>query len=110
MPVYQWKMFRPEGTFEARQINSSEDLDAWIASLTENELVNDHTTYSNLVNGGVEDGRFKLSYYQDSIYDGAWTVNLDEPLGTWMIASRTNANLFNETDESFQSRFELYDS
>lgn len=110
MPVYQWKLSRPEGTFEARQINSSDDLDAWIASLTENELVNDHTTYSNLVNHGVEDGRFTLSYHQDSIYDGAWTVTLNEPLGTWMIANRLFANLSNETDESFQSRFELYDS
>lgn len=108
MPVYQWKMFRPEGTFEAQQINSSEDLDSWIASLTESELVNDHTTYSDLVNGGVEDGKFRLTYRQDSIYDGVSTVDLNEPLGSWMIANLLFANLSVETDESFQSRYEPF--
>lgn len=106
MAVYQWI---PQGSFEARQINSSEDLDAFIASLTPGMLNGSWATMSDFVNEGVADGRFTLKFHMQNP-DWSGTVTVNEPLGWWMIANREDANVFQESAESFASRFELADA
>lgn len=107
MSEYQWIMTRPPGTFEARQINSAEDVDAFIASLTENELVNDEIVISDLQNLGVTDGKFTLRYHLDSDWGGDPRQDRTNDLGAYLIADKSLApNIFTESEESFLSRFE----
>lgn len=106
MSVYQWK--RPPGTVEARQINSSEDLDAFIGSLTESELVGSWASFSQLENLGVADGMFHFRVWvTNPDWEGRWDVV--EPLGTWLTANRDDANISYESAESFESRFEPFE-
>lgn len=106
MAIYQWV---PTGSFEARQINSSEDLDAFIASLTPELLNGSWNTMSDFTNEGVEDGRFTLRFYLSNP-DSSSFITVNEPLGWWMIANREDANVFQESPESFASRFRLADA
>lgn len=101
MAEYTWK---PTGLFEARQINSAEDLDAWIASLGPRELSGEWAQFSELTNEGVADGMFTFTFHLANP-DWSGKVTVHEPLGWWMVANKEDANLSQESDESFQSRF-----
>lgn len=116
MPVYQWiKVYpeepRPEGTFMAQQINSVQDLQDWIDSLTENELLGLEMSWRDIVIDGVdeEDGRWMLSLTQERLGEGVLRYQIKEPFGVYMAAARQEyKTLFSEPAEIFESRFEPY--
>lgn len=108
MAVYQWN---PPPTFEARQINTIQDLNDFITSLTENELgPKDHLTFSELVAEVLEDGsQFRLHYRVTSTVDGSWVEHKTAPWGCWAIADRVNIQSpWFEDDENFNRRFQPY--
>lgn len=111
MPVYTWN---PVPTFEARQINSQEDGDAWVASLTDNELRNDNDiiAFTNVrVEVDVPNGQFILRYTRTDEADGAYAINCQPvPLGGYVLANRDNLalNLWAEDETNFNRRFQPY--
>lgn len=115
MPVYQWikeypESPRPEGTFQAAQINSLEDLESWVESLTEVELVGVDTIYSDVVVAGEEDDRWVLSFTMDrtALGEGVLHTEFREPYGAYAVAAQQESKgLWTEPAEIFESRFEL---
>jgi hypothetical protein len=98
----------PPPTFEVRQINTLQDLNDFISSLTPNELgPKDHLTFSGLAGEDLGDGRFRLSYTVTSTVDGEWDEHQDAPWGYWAIMHRTQIRPpWFEDDENFNRRFE----
>lgn len=105
MAVYTWS---PPETFEARQINSQADADAWIASLTENQLrnENDQVEIRDLT-VTVDAEQVSLRFIRADSLD-AMPNHFIVPIGSFLIAARTSINLWAEDEENFTRRFELY--
>lgn len=105
MAEYTWD---PIPTFEARQINSQEDADAWVASLTSNELVSPDATISN-VRIEIVDTTVWLKYTRSSEI-GADNHAIDTHLGGYAIANKDNGgiNLWVEGDMNFTRRYQPY--
>lgn len=108
MAVYQWS---PSPTFEARQINTLQDLNDFIASLTPNELgPKDHLHFTDLVASEEpwDPDKFRLSYTVISTVDPPYNEHQTAPWGYWAIANRVQIHSpWFEDDENFNRRFEL---
>lgn len=98
----------PIPLYEARQINSQADGDAWVASLTPNELVSPDATISN-VRIEIVDSTVWLKYTRSSEI-GADDYAIDTELGGYAIANKYNGgiNLWVEGAENFDRRYQPY--
>jgi hypothetical protein len=110
VPAYQWQNYRPPGRFNAQQINSLEDLQAWVDSLTEVELSGMEMSYSDLVVEGLEpdtDNIWVLALTQERLGEGILRYRIKEPFGTYMVAAQQEyKTIFPEPAEIFETRFE----
>lgn len=106
MPVYTWS---PPLTYEARQINSQADADAWIASLTDNELRNDHDQIEirDLTLTVDSGGTITMAFIRADSLDAA-ANRFHAPLGGYAYASRTSIQIALEDEANFNRRFEPY--
>lgn len=105
MPEYT---HAPVPVFEARQINSQEDGDAWIASLTDNELVSGSTSFTN-VRIEIDGNTMWLKCTRNSEV-GSEDYMMDTDLGGYAIANKDNQGiaLWVEGAESFAGRYQPY--
>ena len=96
-------------TFEARQINSQADADAWIASLTDSELRNDNDQIEIRDLEVVVDieGTITMTFVRADSLD-AMPNRFEAPLGGYAYASRTSIAVALEDAENFERRFEPY--
>lgn len=106
MPEYTMK---PIPVYEAAQINSREDADAWLASLTDNELVSGETSITNLrIDINDITGMVWLRY---TLNGNGWSsdTNMDASLGAYVYASK-NGNLYMAIDsaENFTRLYQPY--
>lgn len=107
MAEYTWN---PAPVFEARQINNQEDGDAWVASLTDLELRNDHDgiVFTD-VRIEVESERFWLKWTRTDTTDGSQPQQFFVPLGGYAVADKTGqVLLFVEDEANFNRRFQPY--
>ena len=107
MAEYTWN---PAPVFEARQINDQADGDAWVASLTDNELRNDHDgiVFTD-VRIEIEPERFWLKWTRTDTTDGTQPQRFEAPLGGYAIADKTGqVVLWAEDEENFTRRFQSY--
>lgn len=105
MSVYTWN---PVETFEGRQINSQEDADAWIASLTDNELrnENDQVEIRDLavtVDGGIVLMTFVRADSLDAMFNRAQV-----PVGGYALAGKTTIAILLEDEVNFARRFQPF--
>lgn len=105
----------PIETFEARQINTQQDLNEWIASLTyEDHLHGENFTFSNLQGTlDEENGEVRIQYHVHSDVDGDWNTEIRNPIGWWAISHVVvwgvyGANLWMEDNDNFLRRFQPY--
>jgi len=108
MSRYQWN---PVQVFEARQINTQEDLDAWIASLDHDTHLHSTTYTFSEVEGTVTDGVIRVRWHVHSDVDGDWNHQDTYPVGVWAIAQEVipgvyGSNLTFEDTENFERRFQ----
>lgn len=103
MAIYTQK---PIPTFEARQINTQEDADAWVASLTDNELVSGGRSFTDVRIEIVDDTLWLK--FTDTSEVGSETRALDTALGGYAIANTINQgiNLWVESAEQFDRRYQ----
>lgn len=100
----------PAPLFEAAQINTQADGDAWAASLTDFELRNDHDgiVFTD-VRVEIEEDRFWLKWTRTDTTDGAQPYRFEAPLGGYVIAEKTGQiALWVEDEENFTRRFQPY--
>lgn len=109
MAVYTWN---PVPIFEARQINTQADGDAWVASLTDFELRND---YDGIVFTDVriemdpEQGQFWLKWTRTDGTDGTRPQQAYAPIGGYAVADKTGqVALWVEDETNFAGRFQPY--
>lgn len=108
MSEYTWK---PVPLFEARQINSQADGDAWAASLTDFELRNDHDgiVFTD-VRIEIEEGdsdRFWLKWTRTDGTDGTQRQQFSAPIGGYAVAEKTGQiALWVEDEVNFERRFQ----
>jgi hypothetical protein len=111
MGVYIWN---PLPLFEARQINTVEDGEAWVASLTDNELRNDHdgVVFSDVqvvVPSNMEGDRFAVRWVRTDTADGSQQYSMDAPIGGYAYASKSGqVGLWAEPEQEFLRRFQPY--
>lgn len=105
MSVYTWD---PVETFEARQVNSQADADAWIASLTDNELrnENDQIEIRDLA-VVVSPEEIVMSFIRADSLD-AMPNRFTAPVGGYATASKTSIFLGLESEENFHLRFQPF--
>lgn len=105
MPTYTWN---PVATFEGRQINTQADADAWIASLTDNELrnENDQIEIRDLV-VLVEPDRILMTFIRADSLDAMYN-RFEAPIGGWALASKTSIVLLLEEEANFNLRFQPF--
>jgi hypothetical protein len=97
---------KPTPLFEAREITSQEDADAWVTSLTENELVSGDKSFTN-VRFEIRGNTVWLKYTVTSEV-GSEDYALDTDLGGYAIANKDNTgiNLWVEGVENFTRRYQ----
>lgn len=108
MPEYTTN---PVPVFEGRQINTQEDADAWVASLTDNELRNEHdSVFFSDVRIEIEQGEFALKFTRTDNVDGVMPINMVMPLGGYAMAIKVGngINLWTESETEFARRFQPY--
>jgi hypothetical protein len=105
MAEYTWS---PVATFEGRQINTQADADAWIASLTDNELRNEHDQIEirDLV-VLVEPDRILMTFIRADSLD-AMSNRFEAPVGGYALASKTSIVLLLEEESNFHQRFQPF--
>ena len=89
MPEYTVK---PIPVYEVRQINSQADADAWIASLTENELANTGRSFTN-VRIEIDEADTMWLKFTDTSEVGSWEAAMDTDLGGYAMANKDNDNI-----------------
>lgn len=110
--LYCWS---PIATFEAKRIQTQQDMDDWIASLThEDHLHGENFTFSDL-RGDVDllENRVTLRVHVHSPVDGDWETTHQAEVGWWFVANKVEwgvygANIFVEDDANFTRRFQQY--
>lgn len=105
MAVYTWN---PLPTFEGRQINTQEEADAWVASLTDNELRDDNDpVVIRDVRITVSDTEVLMTFIREDSMD-AMPNRFQAPPGAYALASKTMVQLLLEGETEFHRRFQPY--
>jgi hypothetical protein len=105
MPLFTQK---PIPLFTAQQINTQADADAWVASLTETELVSGSRSFTNTrVEVDENEGTVVLKYTDNSEI-GSENYTIDTTLGGYAIAfsDGVGINLVVESAEEFDRRYQ----
>jgi hypothetical protein len=109
MAEYTWN---PAPVFEAAQVSTQADGDAWVASLTDFELRNDNDgiVFTDVrIEVEEELDRFWLKWTRTDGTDGTRPQQLSAPLGGYAIADKTGQiALWAEDEENFTRRFQPY--
>lgn len=98
----------PIPVYKVQQINTQEDADAWVESLTENELISGSRTFTNVrVEVREDTGTIWLRYTENSEI-GSESVNLDTDIGGYALANTDNSviRLWIEGVENFTRRYQ----
>lgn len=105
MPEYT---MNPIPVYEARQINTQEDGDAWVASLTDNELVTTGRAITNVRIEVVEDTVWLK--FTDTSDIGSSEYAMDFSVGGYAMANKNNSNIFltASSEASFNQNYQPY--
>lgn len=100
--------YKPVPVFEARQINTPEDAAAWLASLTENELVSGSRSFTNVRIEFVDNTMWLK--FTDTTDAGVDNYAVDTDIGGYALANKDNTviRLWVEGAENFNLRYQPY--
>lgn len=99
---------KPTPVFVAQQINTPEDGEAWVASLTPGELVSGNRSFTNVRIEIVEDTVWLR--YTDTSEVGSENYSMDTDVGGYALAitNGQGINLWVESAEQFDLRYQPY--
>jgi len=105
MAEYTWN---PVATFEGRQINTQADADAWIASLTDNELRNDNDQIEiRDLEVVVNAEEIVMTFIRADSVDAMYN-RFTAPVGGYATASKTAIIIGLEEEANFHHRFQPF--